>query len=152
MAKAPATGRRKSAKKLQTPVGAEVQPEGAAASSELAEAKVAEAQIGTAAVDPVGAGSVSAAAPEQSRDAADAAAPDRKAATDEGIEPGATHRPPVAEPFIEEEMVSVSVASKSRKGRRRAGRAFGPEPVALQVTQTVLEQLRSDPQLTVTED
>ena len=147
MVKAPSK-RTARAKKLQTPVGAEVQPGGAAAPSELAEAKVAEAK-GAAAVDPVGAGAVSAAAPEQSRDAADAAATDRKAAADEGKQPGATHQPPVAEPVPAGGLTRVLVTSVSPKGRRRVGQAFTTDPTELRVSDATLEQLRNDPLLVV---
>ena len=149
MAKAPKTSRRKPAKKLQTPVGAEAKPEVAAATAGAAEAKVADGQIAAATADPAGAGAASAAAPEQSRDAAGAAATDRKAASDEGKEPGATHQPPVAEQVPDGELTRVLVASVSPKGRRRIGQAFGPEPTELFVSDATLERLRADPQLIV---
>lgn len=85
------------ATKLQDPDGAEDKPEGAAASDGASEAKVAEVKD-AAAVDPARADGAAAAQSEQSRETADAAASDRKAAAEEGSQPEAASRPPVAAP------------------------------------------------------
>lgn len=143
---------------LQTPDGAEAKPEVAAAATGAVEAKVAEAD-GAANVDPAGAGAASAAAPEQSRETADAPAADHgthgsntsvgnpsKADADEGKQPGATPRPPVADVTI------VRVSTKRPQGRRRAGRAFGTEPVELDTSELSpleLDGLLSDPDLVI---
>lgn len=46
-------------------------------------------------------------------------------------------------------LIKVTVRSVSASGRRRAGQAFGPEPVELNVSEATLEQLQGDPQLLV---
>lgn len=144
MARRPAAGGRKAATKLQTPDGADAKPEVAAALSGAAEAKATEGK-GSVAADPPGAGAASTAAPEHSREQADVTAADRKAAADEGKQPEETVQPPV----VEGELTRVSVRSVSPKGRRRAGQAFGPEPLELHVSAATLELLRGDPLLSV---
>src|SRR5690606_32345093 len=102
--------------------GAEAKSEDAAASDGGTEAKVSEAK-GADAADPAGTASTPAAEAEDSREQAEVAPADRKGATEEGKEPGATARPPVAGPVL--------VVTGPRHGFRRGGFAFGAEPVEL---------------------
>jgi hypothetical protein len=128
---------------LQTSSGAEAEAGAAAAAPVDAEPKAAVAK-GAAAADPGGAGAGPAPAAEQSREATEGPASDRKAGPEGGTQPEETLRPPVAGPLTRALVVSVS-----RNGRRRAGQAFGPEPVELHVSDATLELLRGDPQLIV---
>ena len=66
--------------------------------------------------------------------------------------PAATPAPAAAPPAArkpDDGLLDVKVASASPQGRRRAGFGFGPEPVALRVSEEVLAQLEGDPQLIV---
>lgn len=100
--------------------GGEAKPGDAAASESGTEPKASENENNSGAADPVGTEAAPAAASEEPREQAEAAPADRKGAAEEGEEPGATARPPVAGP--------VFVVTGPRRGFRRAGFAFGPEP------------------------
>lgn len=131
-------------KKLQTPDGAEAKPEVAAAPPVAAEAKADNVKDASAA-DPAGAGAAPTAEPERSRDQTETVAADRKASVEGGNEPQETDRPPVVGPI-------VTVRSRSARGRRRAGLAFGPEPRALttdEIGPVELAALQEDPELIV---
>lgn len=140
------------AKKLQTPSGANAKPEVAAATNGAAEAKDVGSKA-PASADPAGAESASAAPSEQSRDAADVTAPDRKAVADEGKQPEETHQPPVADEFgIDGKTLPLRVRSARPGGRRRAGFAFGPDAIELDaddLDEAAVRAILADPQLIV---
>lgn len=82
-------------------------------------------------------------APAGAAPAAPAGAPAPPAAATPGV--GAEPAPPAPAGGL----TRVLVASKSPQGRRRAGQAFGPEPLELTVSDATLQLLEGDPQLIV---
>lgn len=97
------------------------------------QASVSEAQTGTLPAETAGA---------NSQAAANEAAP---AASDASSQPASDAAKP--------ENVAVVTVIGPKRGRWRAGRRFGREPVEIphdQLSETELEQLRSDPTLAVT--
>ncbi len=101
--------------------------EGAAAPEGGTTAKVSEAQTSADTVDPTGTDSAPAAPSGSSREQAEAPSADRMDEAEEGKEPGATARPPVAGDLDD----ACFIVTGPKAGFRRAGRTFGSDPVEL---------------------
>lgn len=109
--------------KLQPPSGASGNAEGDASASGAPGASGGASDDKGASISPPGTDPSSAEGSEQSREAADATATDRKAEADEGKQPEGTLPPPVAEPDNQDKGPSAEPAGRKRTGQAKPRKA-----------------------------